>query len=1038
MELKQLTITNFKSISKTTLNICTFTALTGLNGSGKSNILDAIMFCLDKGNMRMMRVECYKDLIRAGAQSCEVEMVFTSLVIRREVNRDGKSKIYINNHPASLSTVRTVTSALNILLIQQGTITKFLHTNDLNAFINYCVGTVNHYKQRLSSVMDKEDKLNAVKKQLSDRIAPFFSRLRDERENTISNRKRMGRKKVVEERLASVKRMERLLELVEMQCIDEHKKIIKQKLERINRATQRRLHCKEEKIKIVEMREELNALKEKEKRTVPIVQYLKTRSTEIEEMIGIMEGGMDVVGINEERFTLIEDMMRIRKEINGCGGRVRFKDEQDAVNDVDKRIACEDSMEKGGGADICDEIMNDRNTLLALSTDITNVSKNVEKLKELSNKIEYVKSDACVKRTEGRVFELFTLTDSKYRRAVDTILGNKRNYYVVRNSDLAKDIIKDGNGTFIPLDKIKYIDNKYKQNLLIQKIKYREEHQNAFYFLFNNYYVFDTDKDARTFSFKNKVITVTLEGTVYDYRGVVSGGMVNVKDMVGKREIEKIDRENDEVMGEMARLIDENVSLGVRADNYGREKGLNGHDKTENVSMATGNGKAVGKASGMHTAECLIKRLNSGVSISSLLSNHYNNCATFIERSSKKSERIRGLVQKGTRLNAINKIIRDKDLNKISELRAELVKERKKEEELKIREKERDRIIKENEGIEQYNERIKKKRIEIEEYLKMSKVDDEDDVVDSYDVRYDLKNTLVKLEGRRMEDNTGEKIEEIMREEFERVEECFVEDMGNNDVYVDGVHADYLQRDNTQSSVQSKGIKSILYDFLKSKNYNFSDLISTLNSHLSVKDTLSFLHGTVNMYEQEIKDLAVMKKEMDPKNFDLLEKNEQQLTEIKNKIIKLENDKKKIMKSINEFEIQSEAKRKTFIENINSTINGIIGVFIPECNINIQNDALNITINNNAVSINELSGGQRSLIAVAMMFSCMDTRNCLCLFDEIDSALDLGQTQRVSMYLRDKGCQVVVVSLKEGFYSCADVIYQVYKENNYGKVQRVK
>ncbi|ELQ75546.1 Structural maintenance of chromosome protein 2 [Trachipleistophora hominis] len=1015
MELKQLTITNFKSISKTTLNICTFTAITGLNGSGKSNILDAIMFCLDKGNMRMMRVECYKDLIRAGEQSCTVEMVFTSLVIRREVTREGKSKVYVNNHPASLSTVRTVTAAFNILLIQQGTITKFLHTNDLQSFINYCVGTVNHYKQRLSTVMDKENKLNGVKKQLSDRIAPFFSRLRAERENTISNRKRMGRKKVVEERLAYARRIERLLELVEMQCINEHKKNIKQKLERINRSAQRRQHCKEEKVKMMEMKDEMNALQEREKRAVPVVQPAKTRGKEIEEMISIMEGGMDVVGVDEERLALQEDVMRIERELEGH---------------VLERRSGKSANGNDGSTGICgkneDSVLNYKNTLLEMSNDVKSVGDNVKKLKELSEKIKFVKNEAWVSRTEGRVFELFTLIDSKYKRAVDTILGNKRNYYVVKSSDLVKDIIKDGNGTFIPLDKIKYSDNKYKGNLLIQKIKYREEHRNAFYFLFNNYYVFDNDKDARSFSFDKKVITVTLEGTVYDYRGVISGGMVNVKDMVGKGEIEKVNRENMDVIREMARLIDENVGRGVEND-HGSKGGLDDRNRRGGMS-GTAREKVIGNFNGVHgecIADSLIKRLNTGASINTTLSNHYNSCNTFIDTSNKKMEKIRVLVQKGTRLNAINKIIEGKDVNRISELRAELVEERRKEEETKIKEKERDKIIEENDKIEQHNEGVRRRKKEIEEYLKGCRVDEEEEVVDSYEIRYNLKNTLVKLEGRKIEENAGEQIEEIMKEGLEGVEKCLMdkEDVLNNAPARDA---------------QVTTMDTIFGTFLKSGSHNFLDLISALNSYLSVNDCLSFIHGAINKYEQEIKDLAVTKKEMDPKNFDLLEKNEEQLTEIKNKIAKLEIDKKKIMKSINEFEIQSEAKRKTFIDNINNTINDIISVFIPECNINIHNDALNITINNNAVSINELSGGQRSLIAVAMMFSCMDARNCLCLFDEIDSALDLGQTQRVSMYLRDKGCQVVVVSLKEGFYSCADVIYQVYKENNYGKVQRVR
>lgn len=57
MKIKQIILEGFKSYGKKTIldNLDTqFNAVTGLNGSGKSNILDAICFCLGLTTLRLV------------------------------------------------------------------------------------------------------------------------------------------------------------------------------------------------------------------------------------------------------------------------------------------------------------------------------------------------------------------------------------------------------------------------------------------------------------------------------------------------------------------------------------------------------------------------------------------------------------------------------------------------------------------------------------------------------------------------------------------------------------------------------------------------------------------------------------------------------------------------------------------------------------------------------------------------------------------------------------------------------------------------
>lgn len=90
-------------------------------------------------------------------------------------------------------------------------------------------------------------------------------------------------------------------------------------------------------------------------------------------------------------------------------------------------------------------------------------------------------------------------------------------------------------------------------------------------------------------------------------------------------------------------------------------------------------------------------------------------------------------------------------------------------------------------------------------------------------------------------------------------------------------------------------------------------------------------------------------------------------------------------------------------------------------------------------SLTELSGGQRSLIALSLIMSLLQFKPApMYILDEVDAALDLQHTQHIGELLvsgrqwrppaelpnaghlfrtRFKGSQFIVVSLKEGLFS---------------------
>ncbi|AEC51316.1 chromosome segregation protein smc1 [Pyrococcus sp. NA2] len=125
-----------------------FTAIVGANGSGKSNIGDAILFVLGGLSAKAMRASRISDLIFAGSKSegpakyAEVTIYFNNedrgfpidedeVVIKRRVYPDGRSHYWLNGKRATRSEILDLLSSAMISpegynIILQGDITKFI------------------------------------------------------------------------------------------------------------------------------------------------------------------------------------------------------------------------------------------------------------------------------------------------------------------------------------------------------------------------------------------------------------------------------------------------------------------------------------------------------------------------------------------------------------------------------------------------------------------------------------------------------------------------------------------------------------------------------------------------------------------------------------------------------------------------------------------------------------------------------------------------------------------------------------------------
>lgn len=149
--IKKIELKDFKSFGPKTASIMLdkgFTVLTGPNGSGKTNISDAVLFGLGELSARRLRAESLAKLIFHGSPEAHVEKakaakvviqfdnsdnhlpVDTSTVtVSREIYRDGQSVYRLNGRRISRSRVTDILSMAGISptghnVVVQGTITR--------------------------------------------------------------------------------------------------------------------------------------------------------------------------------------------------------------------------------------------------------------------------------------------------------------------------------------------------------------------------------------------------------------------------------------------------------------------------------------------------------------------------------------------------------------------------------------------------------------------------------------------------------------------------------------------------------------------------------------------------------------------------------------------------------------------------------------------------------------------------------------------------------------------------------------------------
>uniref|UniRef100_A0A3Q2Z3P2 Structural maintenance of chromosomes 2 n=1 Tax=Hippocampus comes TaxID=109280 RepID=A0A3Q2Z3P2_HIPCM len=224
MHIKSIIIEGFKSYAqRTEINGFDplFNAITGLNGSGKSNILDSICFLLGITNLSHVRASNLQDLVykngQGGITKATVSITFDNanksqsplgfethdeITVTRQVVIGGRNKYLINGVNANNTRVQDLfcSVGLNVnnphFLIMQGRITKVLNMKppEILAMIEEAAGTRMYECKKISAqktIEKKEAKLKEIHTILDEEITPTMQKLLEERSSYLEYQKLM-------------------------------------------------------------------------------------------------------------------------------------------------------------------------------------------------------------------------------------------------------------------------------------------------------------------------------------------------------------------------------------------------------------------------------------------------------------------------------------------------------------------------------------------------------------------------------------------------------------------------------------------------------------------------------------------------------------------------------------------------------------------------------------------------------------------------------------------------------------------------------
>ncbi|KAH9394634.1 Structural maintenance of chromosomes protein 2 [Tyrophagus putrescentiae] len=1067
-----------------------FNAITGFNGSGKSNILDAIVFVLGLSKLEMARCHTLTDLIykngQTGVTSASVTIEIDNsddkfkhteyrgskkIVVRREVNLKNQSKYFIDGFSVTKEKILDFFQAVSLnihnphFLIMQGKLSKLLLQNQ-QSMVEEAVGVSTYEtkkKHNLAKIAKCDKILEENDKLLSESIRPKMKQLEEEQQKLVKFRDiqakfdrdnkiftaycYMNDKHLVDNADRNIAKLEEQInekEASNTELDEEQRKLIDE-----IKALQRQLNA-EQGGDLKKFEEELV-----EKRAAKDLSYKRTLIRKIKPL---RKGKQDYKNA-EDRLKNLRD----ENAANEASLQKAHSNYEKAAYEKAKRNIEEHTHEAEKLKEKVDAINFDRDRFTELSE---RVAETKAKIKEEERNLQNLYIPALdfkyhfnrnslpsgfeKENVYGPACKLFTVRNiEEHSLAVDKVCGGKLYNIVVANDRTAKTLLKDGNirerRTFLPLNTIRGRDTdrhafrvaerlvgKGNVHNAINLVNYEQRFEMVMKNIFGDTLVCPNIDMADKVGFNSEVRkrTVTFDGEIVDPAGTMTTGSANrdrsitaiVHQIVMiEAEVERLKIRLQQDQQELAELNNLNAQYTAEFKKYDLKRRF---IATLETALSESNHQVI-----LQEIETMENEINKAKEENENLAKERAELENDIQRLKNTIENAgsnRDKAKKDAEKN-IQTARKTRDASKVQLEKEEknfevLSREIEHNEESLASLTEKLDTIKGN--IAAINERIEQFNAQIDEAQKAIEV-----------VEAQFKVCQDRLNAQSGEIKKRQKKVDSLKKTIE-----------DNEAKVKSLKHEI--------DVVNIGIKTAATN-LKNYEKSFPWIAEEKDSFDNPDSEYHILRNNFNAKEFKVK-LDQLKKEKDAmskkvnlKANIMQSEKQKECEELERKRGIIISDRQKLKKYIEKVEKEKDIELRKAYEKINESFGAIFHTFLNYANcklspVNRNNikEGLEIKVCFGNVwkeSLSELSGGQRSLVALSLVLSLLRYNPApLYILDEVDAALDQSHTQNIGIMIRKhfSTSQFIIVSLKDDMFNNANVLYQTKFIDGFSTVTR--
>ncbi|XP_057298793.1 structural maintenance of chromosomes protein 2-like [Hydractinia symbiolongicarpus] len=1158
MYIKSVILDGFKSYAqRTEVNGFDplFNAITGLNGSGKSNILDSICFLLGITNLSHVRATNLQELIyksgQAGVTKATVTITFDNtdkkqspigyetfdeITISRQIVLGGRNKYLINGCNANNTRVQDLFRSVQLnvnnphFLIMQGRITKVLNMKppEILSMIEEAAGTrmyESKKQQAIKTMEKKQSKLNEIESVLHEEITPTIKKLKEERSSYLEYQKIMREiehltrlcvayefvkaQDIKQKSSSELETMTNTINVLKERSveIDQEIAVIDAEIVKLQKQKDaesgnvlKELEKKLDEVSKIEVKassdlkhakDTLNAEKKKKKSLEKNItdnnsqmeakgkssnklknnlEVLEEKSKTDAELVTDAQNHYHAVsaGLSSnddgEDKTLADQMMDCKNaaskaETEVKQAQIKLKHEE---SELKRKQADLKSTAKNYEKDTAafDALEKERNKLQSqleklnyeegkeeqlvasrrqLQTEVTNLENNVETLEARFPNLQFQYEDPEPRfdrrKVKGLVCNLIKVKDIEYATGVQVAAGAKLYNVVVDTERTGKQLLERGQlkrkVTLIPLNKIAHrsisqdVINKAKSvvgkenvHTALSLVGYDNEVESAMRFVFGSAFVAKTLDCAKKVAFdpQVKTKTVTMEGDVFDPAGTLSGGAraSQTSILVKLQELQDASAQLHLKKTEFAKVDHELKGIKSVADRY--------NQLSTQLDMKSREVELVQERLKQSTHHLKVEELKS----------HENSIVEQKEIIKQANE---------TKKNATSKC---KDLElKMKEKAAYREKELKNAESA---------LTKAKQKAEMSLKEFKSKQQELEElHLEVEVLTGEIKALEDQIKAIDEGMKPMEEEITSLSEVAATKkaavkdAEEKLANQKEALRLC------SENITTKSKEKGQLLKEASNGQLKFKELEHKITKINKDSHDAAQRVELMLDKYEWIRNEQQYFGQANTAYDFKANDPKEASKRLNRLNeskdklgknvnmraMNMLGKAEEKYNDLMKKKRIVENDKEKIEDVIRELdEKKNEALRQAWVK-VNKDFGSIFSTLLPGSNAKLSPpegqgvlDGLEVKVAFGNVwkeSLTELSGGQRSLVALSLILSMLLFKPApIYILDEVDAALDLSHTQNIGQMLRQhfQHSQFIVVSLKDGMFNNANVLFK--------------